>query len=190
MADNPAQKAFKNIARYAHKKLLGRKGTQNAPPKSAGQHPAVHPGKRERDIRDQVERRQRAWLNSEVRWKNRVGRGWIGKRVLGKGSYGIVGHWAYDEDDRSKRRGLLDVVVKQSAVMRGGKITTGLFDEEMMLKSLNAANSQHIVRLYRHLYQEQGNFTVEFDKGPVHRVFLEYCSGGDFDKWQSERLQK
>lgn len=34
-----------------------------------------------------------AWLETEPRWKNGVGKDWAAKKVLGRGGQGIVGHW-------------------------------------------------------------------------------------------------
>lgn len=44
------------------------------------------------------------WLDSEQHWRHRVGKGWVAKRVLGRGSFGIVGHWKYEGADRDQKR--------------------------------------------------------------------------------------
>lgn len=35
----------------------------------------------------------KTWLLTEKHWKNRVGKYWKAKKVLGIGGQGIVGHW-------------------------------------------------------------------------------------------------
>ena len=55
--------------------------------------------------RQQIEEQENhRWLDSEKNWRNRVGKGWVAKRVLGKGGYGIVGHWTYKGPDRDQKK--------------------------------------------------------------------------------------
>jgi hypothetical protein len=58
------------------------------------------------------------WLASEKDWKYRVGKGWKGKKVLGQGGQGIVGHWTYEGPDRDQKT-VKDIAIKQ-AVRFGG----------------------------------------------------------------------
>jgi hypothetical protein len=130
-----------------------------------------------------------AWMASERSWRHRVGKGWVAKRLLGRGTYGVVGHWSYEGPDRDSKS-LKDVAVKQSlrfAFPLGG---FGLQFEAANLSELGRAKSQHIVRMYRHLYEEVGQRTNKFDMGLVHRIFLEYCPGGDAGNWIREHLYK
>jgi hypothetical protein len=60
------------------------------------------------------------WLASEKKWKHRIGKGWRGKRVLGMGGQGIVGHWTYEGPDRD-RKTVKDIAVKQA--LRYGRIS-------------------------------------------------------------------
>ena len=58
-------------------------------PEAQAEHsllPAISVRKR---TRSQVE--GDSWLASETDWRDRVGKGWVAKKVLGKGGYGIVG---------------------------------------------------------------------------------------------------
>ncbi|KUJ19058.1 kinase-like protein [Mollisia scopiformis] len=125
----------------------------------------------------------KAWMASESKWKNRVGKGWKPVRVLGRGGQGVVGYWTYEGPDRDKKT-LKDVAVKQ-AVKAGPTYRwgDGLEKESQLLHLLQKANTPHIVRMYRQLYEEVGQQTDEFDHGIVHRIFLEYCPGGDLHDW-------
>jgi hypothetical protein len=58
------------------------------------------------------------WLASEKNWKNRIGKGWKGKRILGRGGQGIVGHWRYEDADRDTKI-VKDIAVKQG--LRAGR---------------------------------------------------------------------
>lgn len=122
---------------------------------------------------------QEQWLASEPTWGDaRVGEGWTAIRVLGTGGYGIVGHWRYTGPEN---KAFKDIVVKQGLAKNGG-----LNDDADIHVALAPANSNHIVKMYRHVYTGQGSGTsAKFDPGGVgvHRMFLEYCEGGDlFDR--------
>jgi hypothetical protein len=95
-----------------------------------------------------------AWQKSEEHWKNRVGKGWVAKRVLGKGGQGIVGHWTYTGPDRDTKGGLVDIAVKQASIYNRGHHSRGLLDEAAMPTFLNTADARHIIRMYRQLYEE------------------------------------
>jgi len=56
---------------------------------------------------------KKQWLASEPNWKYKIGKGWKGKRILGVGGQGIVGHWSYEGDDRDKKS-VKDLAVKQA----------------------------------------------------------------------------
>ena len=120
------------------------------------------------------------WLGSESRWKDRVGKGWVANKVLGQGGYGIVGHWEYKGPDRDSKP-LKDVVVKQATTWRlGGRKSEGLDEEADFLQTFLTSRTQHIVRIYRRIYKDIGAGTVKPDPThEVHRIFLEFCPGGD-----------
>ncbi|KAH7348777.1 kinase-like domain-containing protein [Rhexocercosporidium sp. MPI-PUGE-AT-0058] len=106
-----------------------------------------------------------AWMLSERHWKNK--------------ELWDTGHTRPDRDSKIVK----DIAVKQSlrfAFPLGGY---GLEFEATNLSELGKAKSQHIVRMYRHLYEEVGQRTNPFDVGLVHRIFLEYCPGGDAGNW-------
>jgi hypothetical protein len=54
-----------------------------------------------------------AWLRSEQNWKYRIGKSWSGKKILGRGGQGIVGHWTYEGADRDLKS-VKDIAVKQA----------------------------------------------------------------------------
>ncbi|PVH81188.1 kinase-like protein [Cadophora sp. DSE1049] len=128
-----------------------------------------------------------AWMATEWKWKNRVGKGWVPKRLLGRGTFGVVGHWSYQGPDRDTKS-MKDVAVKQSIRMAYPYGGFGLEWEAANLLELGKAKSQHIVRIYRHFYEEVGQRTNGYDMGLVHRIFLEYCPGGDTWYWIREHL--
>ena len=53
------------------------------------------------------------WLKSEKYWKYRIGKGWTGKKIMGKGGQGIVGHWSYEGVDRDQKT-VKNIAVKQA----------------------------------------------------------------------------
>jgi hypothetical protein len=53
------------------------------------------------------------WLASEKYWQFRIGKGWKGKKVMGRGGQGIVGHWRYEGADRDQKT-VKDIAVKQA----------------------------------------------------------------------------
>jgi hypothetical protein len=125
------------------------------------------------------------WMKSERRWKNRVGKGWVAKKVLGQGGVGVVGHWEYQGPDRAMKP-LKDIAVKQAPARRKSRKTnewTGAgLEKEAQFLMLFAGRTQHIVRMYRHMYKDTGSGpgSVLADLATeVHRIFLEYCPGGD-----------
>jgi len=128
-------------------------------------------------------REDRNWLDSEKKWKHRVGKGWAAKKVLGRGGQGIIGLWEYEGSDKSSQA-MTQVVVKQACIqVPGGRRSTGLLAEEHFLNIFKYTGSPHILKMYRHLYKEIGNNTMEYDHWEVHRIFLEFCPNGDLYDW-------
>lgn len=133
------------------------------------------------------------WLASEGTWKNRVGKGWVANRVLGKGGYGIVGHWEYKGPDRNLKP-LKDVVVKQATTYRAGRRKgAGLKSEDEFLQMFLATKTRHIVRIFRRMYSDVGAGTPRLEPDPpdqeVHRIFLEFCPGGDLNNFFDRKLR-
>ncbi|KAE9367894.1 kinase-like protein [Stipitochalara longipes BDJ] len=128
------------------------------------------------------------WLASEVNWKFRIGKGWKGKKVLGEGGQGIVGHWTYEGEDRDQKT-VKDLAVKQA--LRFGPAYSwgdGLESEARWLSMLARAKTPHIVKMYKHLFEEEGQRTFSQDWGLVQRIYLEFCPGGDLSGWLSKYI--
>jgi serine/threonine protein kinase len=90
---------------------------------------------------------------------------------------------SYEGPDRDERA-LKEIVVKQAITQRiTGKKSSGLSHEAEALGYFRESGSPHIIKMYRHLYEDIGNGTMRLDKGRVHRMFLEYCPGGDLADW-------
>lgn len=102
-----------------------------------------------------------------------MGKDWVPKKVLGKGGFGIVGHWSYEGPDPNQKP--REIVVKQASGHKGG-----LEEEAKIMFALAATKSQHFPFIYRRLYYDkgQGATTGRMDtRGlEVHRIFLEYVS--------------
>jgi len=138
--------------------------------------------------------RKEKWIKSERNWKNHVGKGWVARRVLGQGGFGVVGHWEYQGPDRAMKP-LKDVAVKQASVMRKSRRanvmtrTEGLEKEAKFLMLFAQRRTQHIVKMYRRLYTDTGSGANSVTADPateVHRIFLEYCPGGDLLKFAND----
>lgn len=135
--------------------------------------------------RQQIIQQEQLWLLSSNFWQNPVGNGWVPKKVLGTGGFGIVGHWKYGGNVTGVR--ISDLVVKQAAVNERNR--HGLSREAAILQRLAETNSPHVVKMYQKLFEEQGRGTFpKYDPvGTVHRIYLEYCPGGDLSQWSSDR---
>ena len=123
---------------------------------------------------------------ADSQFASRVGNGWIAKKVLGQGGFGIVGHWIYIGQNANEDA-LRDIVVKQGSSKNGG-----LRSEADHYMAFNTSKSLHIPRMYRRIYVEQGRETVNgnYDTGEVHRMFLEYCAGGDLSSWLKTTVRR
>ena len=129
-------------------------------------------------------------MATEPRWRDRVGKDWVARKVLGQGSEGVVGWWQYQGVSKRERR-LKNICVKQGRKEfrhRGGG-TTGLMKEVEFYKLFRNARSQHVPKMYRRLYRDRGRGTMEPDQGEVERIFLEYCAGGDLGDHLEQHVQ-
>lgn len=151
------------------------------------------------ETREQIQDRQKqikngqnqAWLDSERLWQVRVGPGWVAQKVLGQGSEGIVGWWQYREIGGDENfLGLKNVAVKQNVMRYHVSNGRGLNQEAWFYRFLGRAQSQHIPKMYRELYQDVGRNTQDADRGPVERIFLEFCPGGDLQNLIDRRMDK
>ncbi|KAF8855354.1 kinase-like protein [Acephala macrosclerotiorum] len=141
------------------------------------------------------DRRHQAWLERSVSWHNlQPASDWKARKVLGKGSFGVTGHWQYVGNDPVMPK---DIVVKQSH----GKNAKDLIVETKMLRALAATGSPHIVKLYRGCHREGGTGTSTYDILPyapdgtydvdreIARMYLEFVPGGDCNNFY-ERVKK
>ncbi len=120
------------------------------------------------------------FLTSEPTWKVRIGKGWHGRRILGKGSFGVTGLWEYKGDDPNPPA-IKQVVVKQTqfspySIRSDGRTA---LDEGNIGLSLAPIKALHLVRQYggNHL----GDRFAEMEH--VVKIFLEYCPGGDLGQF-------
>lgn len=132
-------------------------------------------------------RRPKDWIDSERLWEYRLGREddkWDGVKVLGKGGFGVVGHWRR----RHPREGEVnDICVKQALSDRykGPKgRQPGLKEELRLLRLANEGGSRHFVGVYSERVRESvGLGYNHVDFGEIHRIYLEFCSNGDLETW-------
>lgn len=120
---------------------------------------------------------QRDWLRTEPKWTNQLGNGFRGAKILGIGGFGLVGLWKRDDKSMKPNK----VVVKQQL-----KNLKSMQEEARYLKLMSGTGSNHMVKMYKEMFKEVGLGTAEvFDNVgiPVGRIFLEFCEGGDFQKF-------
>lgn len=124
------------------------------------------------DLRGKRRHRTRIakWIDTERYWKDRLGSGWKGKKFLGRGGFGIVGHWRYEGSDRNQR--VKDIAVKQVS-------NNSLENEAVFLKRLAEVGTPHIVKMYGKLIKDAVFETKDIKAGDVQRLYLEFCPGGD-----------
>lgn len=66
----------------------------------------------------------------------------------------------------------------------------GLESEAVWLAKFANSKSPHIVRMYKHIYEEKGQKTIDLDWGVVQRIYLEFCPGGDLANWLAKYILK
>lgn len=115
---------------------------------------------------------KRQWLASNPQWQHGLNYSWVGKKVLGRGGYGLVGLWecAMPNDEVKK------VVVKQSR-----RRDNSLRMESDFLRDLNTTGTRHVVKLLKRYHEEVGMGTSPWDsdKQIISRIYLEHCEYGD-----------
>ncbi|TGO74453.1 hypothetical protein BELL_0281g00050 [Botrytis elliptica] len=138
--------------------------------------------------------RGRAWLASEPLWsaESRMGPepSWTGVKIMGEGGNGTAGKWrlTYRQPPEGTpgRLPFESIVVKQQAGGWGD-----LRDESEIYELLRHTNSQHLVKMFRRMYEDRGLNTVYADRdGPVRRIYLEDCEKGDLSSRISERFSE
>ncbi|TGO46898.1 hypothetical protein BCON_0302g00050 [Botryotinia convoluta] len=151
-----------------------------APPKM---HWATH---------QEITARGKAWLASEPLWsaESRMGPepSWTGVKIMGEGGNGTAGKWrlTYRQPPEGTpgRMPFESIVVKQQAGGWGD-----LKDEAEIYELLRHTKSQHLVKMFRRIYEDRGLNTVSADKkGPVTRIYLEDCEKGDLSSRIFERF--
>lgn len=129
-----------------------------------------------------------AWFGSEPEWASRVGEGWKGTKILGKGSKGVAGLWEYrpENGDLSNAPAVRQMVVKMTQLddseEQGRRRLNGpktAFDEGDFGVKISKIGSRHLVRQYGG--NRLGDYFGEMDR--VVKIFLEYCPGGDLDQF-------
>ncbi|KAF7901390.1 hypothetical protein EAF00_003611 [Botryotinia globosa] len=136
--------------------------------------------------------RGRAWLATEPLWsaESRMGPepSWTGVKIMGEGGNGTAGKWrlSYRQPPEGTpgRMPFESIVVKQQAGGWGD-----LRDESEIYELLRHTNSQHLVKMFRRIYEDRGLNTIYADRdGPVHRIYLEDCEAGDLSNRIFERF--
>jgi hypothetical protein len=122
-------------------------------------------------------------LGSSDNWQYfNLGPGRKGKKILGRGSYGIAGLWDYGGPAEAAPA-IEQVVVKQiplSAYDKDGDP----YIEGNILQLLAGAKSRHIIEQYGPPREEP------FNGEKVIRLFLEYCPGGTLEKFMEDDGRK
>lgn len=138
------------------------------------------------------EKQQKAWLERSAQWSDMIVNPYVGKRLLGSGSHGIVGVWEYKGIPPPQMPKL--IVVKQvSDIAAGGNsFSEPLRVESVAMGWINGTNTEHVVKLYRMYFETGGSgahgikdglpvITPAGTIGPnskIARIYMEYCRGG------------
>ncbi|KZF22049.1 kinase-like protein [Xylona heveae TC161] len=101
------------------------------------------------------------FIESEAGWG---GEGWRGKRILGKGGFGIVGLWTRPSEDG---RAAEHLVIKQDLTRRGFDMEKPY--EVIAMEELAQCECPNFVSLMAYR---------RFKKAKKHRMYLEYCPFG------------
>jgi len=125
------------------------------------------------DAKKKHKSRIKKWLDTEPFWMDGLGRGrgWKPQKFLGQGTYGTIGHWAYQGADRNQQL-VKDVVVKQS-------FRKSLETEAFYLKLLAKAGTPYIIKMYGKLIRDSVFMTEDVAAGDIMRIYLECCSRQD-----------
>ncbi|CAG8983428.1 hypothetical protein HYALB_00000597 [Hymenoscyphus albidus] len=140
---------------------------------------------------------QALWLSRSKDW-NGISENWKPIRVLGSGSYGIIGLFEYIGKGQDVPK---HMVVKQAPP---GIESEALRSESMKLIQLSAAGAEHVVKIYKSFHRAAGTGAdKDWDPSPwvtqedgsqlldskkmVGRIYLEYAEGGDLAHANIER---
>ncbi|KAM0134407.1 hypothetical protein ACHAO1_005619 [Botrytis cinerea] len=157
------------------------------------------PPKINRGRAKEMNARANAWLASEPLWtpESRMGMSpeWTGIQIIGEGGNGTAGRWRLTYPNPPEgtpgRMPFESIVVKQQA---GGWAGGDMRNEVEIYELLRHTNSQHLVKMFRRIYEDQGLNTIYADRsGAVTRIYLEDCAGGDlqgriFDRFKDKYI--
>ncbi|TEY65445.1 hypothetical protein BOTCAL_0140g00100 [Botryotinia calthae] len=151
------------------------------------------PQKLHRGTAKEMSARANAWLASEPLWspQSRMGSNpaWTGMKIMGVGGNGTAGKWRLTYPNPPEgtpgRMPFESIVVKQQAGGWGD-----MRNEAEIYELLRHTNSQHLVKMFRRIYEDQGLNTVYADRaGPVTRIYLEDCERGDLQGMIFDRFK-
>lgn len=132
---------------------------------------------------------QRAWLARSSQWPTIQANNYVGKRVLGAGTYGIVGAWEL----RGNSATLPTIIVVKQVFGRNSMETLRV--ESKLLRDIMTSNTTHVVKLYKSFHKEGGSgSSTSKDPLPsftengnwtrdsrVGRIYMEYCPNGSLE---------
>lgn len=115
------------------------------------------------------------WLDSSKDWTYPLGNAWKGSKVLGKGSFGVVGLWQLEGGGDGASPTINKIVVKQNIDASGFQKTLKEGDILYMLSN-RPRPSKHILRAY-----DPPRIDV-YQNVNVARIILEFCPAGTLSK--------
>lgn len=126
------------------------------------------------------------------RWPGLDPTEWQARRVLGMGTFGLVGQWDYIGNDPTKPR---NIAIKQTAPDE----IESMAAESKFLHLIASTGTKHVVKLYKAAHRDAGTGTMKeadplpFDRNgdfnadlQVNRMYLEFAPSGDMYGWMSK----
>ncbi|KFY30600.1 hypothetical protein V493_01806, partial [Pseudogymnoascus sp. VKM F-4281 (FW-2241)] len=130
---------------------------------------------------DERDPRAGVWLDNSDKWNKPFPAGWEAVQVLGSGGFGIAGHWTYVHNGPhrpgSVESQVNDIVVKQASSL----YANGLIGEATLMEILTRTGSRHFPQIYGRVHRDVGRqerVVIDQKRREVHRIFMEYFSGG------------
>lgn len=106
------------------------------------------------ELRGLAPTEEQAWLATEAKWTNRLGHNNKGIKVLGRGSHGVVGLWERMDNHHTSPK---YICVKQAGLKTEFFDSIGaLLNEGNFLRLLGDCGTNHMVRMYRQVFIEEG----------------------------------
>jgi hypothetical protein len=108
-------------------------------------------GKQRRELTSaQRTEQDRAWIHFSKNWAPvAIGKGWVGKKYLGGGAYGMAALFEYEGPDP-------DVNPRQIVVKQESGPSATLKQESHMLSRLMKYKSEHIIKIYKAYHRTWG----------------------------------